>query len=113
MRYLIIASLCLVCTLSYAGDSERKVVRIEKNNVEVQSILYTKSGVEYVMPEMTESYGEDRLLQEKEIKQKKLVFWTNLDAAKYKQDKIDLIQTEMDVLDLIEIELAKDEGVIK
>ena len=82
---------------------ETTIVKIAKNHVNVNKVLYAKDGKEVIVA--TEEYGQNRIDSEKAEAQKKYDYWdglaqTKIDEkkAKYQQILTDivLIQTEMD-----------------
>jgi len=85
-------------------DCVQKIVKVAENNVEIRYILYDKDNKEIVINGLTESYGQDRIDNEKARWQERL---NNFNSAAWIAKQKTECQDKLSLLDSIEIEMAK------
>jgi len=114
MKYLVIVMM-LIFFYPTAVLAEERIIKIGENHIQVQTIYYRDPvGTEEVTYSV-EDYGQDRVDNEREMKQQELVEWTKLRDVGIinfqKQnvaDKIAEIKEHLAKLDKIEALLSEE-----
>ena len=87
-------------------DTEKEIIKVSKNNVEVKEFVLTKTDEKFYTGK-TDSYGQDRLSSELKQINDQIDYWTKLDVEKYRKEKLDSLNEDKNKLLAIDTEMNK------
>ena len=87
----------------------KEILIIAENNVEVREYIIDKATNEkyYINEREHRSYGQDRADKEDAALVQEIDYWTNLDLAKYRAEKLAVLTAKKQEIAQIKSELAK------